>query len=199
MAKRRKKIAALTTARGAQAKRRAKVVKNPESAALVPAGMGAFGDLLNVAIPGFAGYATTRLIARIAYVQLSKKWPSAARHLAAGSTAGSFLAAWYLLPKFKKFEPYAESAALGAAIAALQTLVQTYLPKFGWMVSDYQTPGKMAGATTATVPQLSPEQVAELEGYMDDDDESEDLVDPLKAGVTEPMGDEDDLGTLGLN
>ena len=88
----------------------------------------------------FAGYAVTRFASRVARVQLETKYPKAAPHLAVGSTVVTALAAWFLADKIKRFEKYHLPLVVGSSVAALQSIVQTYLPKFGWIVSDYQAP-----------------------------------------------------------
>lgn len=119
--------------------------KNPDAgpAALVATGATSnpqpFQDLVEFIIPGFAGYAGTKFLARIVNVQLSKRFPNAGKHVAAGSTIMAFLAAWFLLHRIKRLEKYHTPAVVGSAIASLQTLVQTYLPKYGWIVSDYRS------------------------------------------------------------
>jgi hypothetical protein len=147
-------------------------------------------DLAEFIVPGFAGYAATRLLARVTYVQLSKKWPKASRHLAAGSGVGAFLASWYLLHHVERLKKYHTPATVGAAIAALQTIVQTYLPKFGWIVSDFQpTVGSVTSPMVAPKPTAAQiaAATAEIEAQDDEDDA---LVDPLNP--LDPA-----LGTLG--
>lgn len=95
-------------------------------------------DLVEFIVPGFGGYAATKLLHRVLNIQLTKKYPKAGKHIAAVSTVGSFLAAWLLLHRIEKLAKYHTPAVVGAAIASLQTLIQTYLPKYGWIVSDVQ-------------------------------------------------------------
>ena len=51
--------------------------------------------------------------------------------------------------KIGKLQKYEESIAIGSAIAAIQTLVQTYLPRYGWIVSDIEQPKKALPAAPA--------------------------------------------------
>lgn len=137
-------------------------------------------ELGEFALAGFAGYAGGRLISRVTYVQASKKWPKAARHLSVGSGLVSVAGAYYLLGKVKKAEPYVVPIAVGAAIAALQTVVQTYVPKFGWIVSDYQplvgsaSTGAQAAAQLDTRMPATPVEVSD-----DDDDDDTISLDPM--------------------
>jgi hypothetical protein len=187
------------TARSKAAKKRAKRSRgNPEAMITATANPPLFTDLAEFVVPGFGGYAATRLLARITYTQLSKKWPKASPHVAAGSSVLAFLAAWYLLHRIDRLKKYHTPATVGAAIAALQTIVQTYLPKFGWIVSDFQP---TAGSATApkALPKPSQAQIdAASAELMDDDDDDEDIVNPLTpamgtlTGSTLGVSDDDD-------
>ncbi len=121
--------------------KRRKRRRNPEGGA--PAGLLApvanppdMSELAEFILPGFAGYGATKMLSRIVYTQLSKRYPNAGKHLAAGSTVLAFLGSWFLLHRIKKLAPYQMPATVGAGIAALQTIVSSYLPRYGWMVSD---------------------------------------------------------------
>jgi hypothetical protein len=181
-----KKIRKLQTARGAQTKSRVRRRRrNPDDDSAPrsnPSGfMADLTELGELVIPAFAGYAGGRLVSRITYVQAQKKWPRAAPHLAAGASALTVLAAYLALPRVRKFASYQVPATLGAAIASLQSLVQTYLPKFGWMVSDYT---QLASAKSAPAPRaqtLSQEDLDMLDAGMDLNDEGELDVDPKGA------------------
>lgn len=169
MSKTRKK---LSTPKAAVAKRRARRRRrNPEGGEIIASASKAnpplFRDLMEFALPGFGGYAATRFLHRIAYVQLSKRWPRAGKHLAVGSSVGAFLASWFLVHRIKRLEKYHTPATVGAFIAAAQTIVQTYIPKFGWMVSDIQAQ-ELAAAPAAALPPS-----ADLDD--DDDGEVEDI------------------------
>lgn len=116
-------------------------------------------DLVEHVVPGFAGYGGTRLLARIIYGVIIKRKPSLAKHAAAGAAVASAAAVWFLAHRWKKIERYHTPIVVGSAIAAIQTLVQTYLGKYGWIVSDYaaqdavvpmpatQTPTGLSGST----------------------------------------------------
>lgn len=44
----------------------------------------------------------------------------------------------YLVTRYwERANSYQEPAMVGAGVALLQAVVQTYLPKFGWVVSDH--------------------------------------------------------------
>lgn len=118
-------------------KRRAKAAarrlsKNPGPLKNPPIGT----DMLHVILPGFGSYAATRLLNRIVYVQMSKRFPKLAKHAPVASSILSFLALWFLAHKVKRLEKWHDPLVLGSAIAGVQTIFQTYVPKYGWIVSD---------------------------------------------------------------
>jgi len=85
---------------------------------------------------GFAGYAATRLISRVAYSQAVKKWPKASKHIHFASSAITGLGIFFGSKYSKKTKDYQEELIIGSGIAILQSALQTYMPKFGWVVSD---------------------------------------------------------------
>lgn len=89
--------------------------------------------------PGFAGFAVGRFGTRVAASLISKHKPSLGRHAGGGAAVLAFLAAWYLAGKWKAISKYQMPLVVGAGIAALQSLIQLYIPKLGWMVA-YSTP-----------------------------------------------------------
>jgi hypothetical protein len=105
-------------------------------------------DLMEFVVPGFAGYAGTRLASRIIHGVVLKKAPKLAKHASVLSTLASAAGAWFLVPRVERIKEYHTPVVVGASIAAIQTVVQAYLPKYGWMVSDHnlqaQTPEQAA-------------------------------------------------------
>lgn len=93
-------------------------------------------DLVEWVGPGFASFAATRFATRVAATQIAKRKPSWGKHAGAGVSIGAFLAAWFLGHRLKWLGKYHTPITVGAAIAALQSLIQLYIPKLGWMVSD---------------------------------------------------------------
>jgi hypothetical protein len=116
-----------------------------------------FTDLLEFVGPGFAAFAAARFGTRIATTQVAKLRPSLSKHAGAGISVAAFLAAWFLAHKVKFLAKYHTPITVGAAIAALQSLIQLYLPALGWMVSD-ATPELDSNATAAAT--LAPQSVA---------------------------------------
>jgi hypothetical protein len=93
-------------------------------------------DIVEYIAPGFAAFAATRFLTRVAAVQISKRWPKYAKHAGAIASVGSFAAAWLGAHKVKYLEKYHHPIVVGSGLAAIQSLIQLYLPMVGWMVSD---------------------------------------------------------------
>jgi hypothetical protein len=171
-------------------------------------------DAWKFVLPGLGGYAATRFMSRIAYGQIRKRWPRAGKHAGVIASLGSFLAAWYLVHRFKRLAPYHTPIVVGSGIAALQTVVQAYIPKYGWIVSDFEDSGRNLAAT-APAPQLmtqaqaaqsAPVQSAfpasgwdmadyESQTSADDSVEEEVIADDDLAGVLDDDETVDDLYT----
>jgi len=93
-------------------------------------------DLAEFALPGFAGFAGSRFLTRVAATQVEQRFPTWGKHAGAVASVGAFLASWFLAHKWKWLEKYHTPIVVGSAIATLQSLIQLYLPSMGWMVSD---------------------------------------------------------------
>lgn len=93
-------------------------------------------DFTHVLLPGFAAYAGTRFLQRIAYTLAAKRWPRFAKHVHALSGVAAAGSAWLLAHRVKSIAPYHDGIVLGSGIAALQGVVQTYIPRLGWVASD---------------------------------------------------------------
>jgi len=86
--------------------------------------------------PGFAGFAATRLLTRIAATQIAKHRPTLGKHAGAAASVGAFLAAWFLANRWKALAQYQMPLIVGSGLAAAQSLLQLYVPRIGWVVSD---------------------------------------------------------------
>lgn len=95
-----------------------------------------FSELAEFVAPGFAGFAATRFATRIAATQIAKRAPSWGKHAGAGVSVAAFLASWFLAHRLRWLAKYQMPITVGAAIAAMQSLVQLYAPRLGWMVAD---------------------------------------------------------------
>lgn len=93
-------------------------------------------DVVKFILPGFAAFAATRLGTRIVTQQISKRWPKLAKHAGAIASVGSFAAAWFGAHRVKYLDKFHDSIVVGSGLAALQNLVQLYLPKLGELLGD---------------------------------------------------------------
>lgn len=116
-------------------------------------------DLVEFVGPGFAAFAVTRFGTRITTQVVAKYKPSLGKHAGALTSVGAFVAAWLLAHRVKFLHKYHTPIVVGAAIAALQSLIQIYIPRIGWMVAD-ASPELAA----ATAPAQTPADVTVLEG-----------------------------------
>lgn len=94
-------------------------------------------ELAEFAIPGFAGYGTTKFVTKLAAGFLAKKYPTKAKHGAALVSVLSTAALWWFGNRVKIIAKYQMPAVVGSAIASLSSLLQLYFPnKLGWLVGD---------------------------------------------------------------
>ena len=93
-------------------------------------------DLMEWIGPGFAAFAASRLLTRIAATELAKRKPSLGKHAGAAAAVATFLAAWFLANRWKAIAKYQMPLIVGSGLAALQSVVQLYLPKLGVLVAD---------------------------------------------------------------
>jgi len=160
-------------------------------------------DLKNTALPGFASYVSTKLLARIIYQVTQNRMPKAGKHAAAVSAAGAFLAVWFLGHRIKPLKKYHDGAVIGSAIAAMQIIVRTYFPdKYSWIVGDYlpSPEGQVAAQQTPQIPQsgfsMTPDDdLGALDDYTDEDPPHPDN-DDVDSFLSELGDDADGLGSL---
>ena len=159
--------------------RKKKHKKNPGEPRAPRANPPLLVDLAEFVGPGFAAFAATRFGTRIAATQIAKRKPTWGKHAGALASVGAFFAAWLLAHRIKMLARYHTPIAVGAAIAALQSLIQLYVPRLGWMVAD-ASPELAAGSapTTTTAPQALPPEFE----YVDDDPSAYVYNDSYNAG-----------------
>lgn len=146
--------------------------RNPDEAPLTTQSAEAFmaSDLLELVVPGGAAFIATRFATRMATTAIAKKWPKVAKHAGALASVGSFAAAWLVGHKLDLTRRYQEPIIIGAGVAAIQTLLQTYVPNLGWMVSD-------ASADVPAARQVQQQQVQQQVAQRSIDPNFEDLDD----------------------
>jgi hypothetical protein len=123
----------------------------------------ALADIAEFVGPGFAAFAATRFGTRVIATQVAKRKPSLGKHAGAVASVGAFFAAWLLAHRVKWLAKYHTPIVVGAAIAGLQSLIQLYIPRLGWMVAD-------ATPELAAAPQAPQQQVAPGDFEMTDED-----------------------------
>jgi hypothetical protein len=88
---------------------------------------------------GFAGYLAARLAGRIAYSQAVKRSMKASKHMGAVGAIAGAAGVYYASRYWDKAKPHHDELVMGAAIAAAQTVAQTYLPeRLKWITQDWQ-------------------------------------------------------------
>lgn len=132
-----------------------------------------FTDLVEFVVPGFAGFAAGRLMTRIATTQVAKYKPSLGKHAGAVAAVGSFLAAWFLGHKVKFLAKHHTPLVVGSAIAALQSLIQLYIPQLGWMISDASPDVDALAAPSTSPPLIAADAAARMGLQPTNDDPNE--------------------------
>lgn len=118
-------------------------------------------DLVHWVLPGFGGFAATRMLTAAIQKIIAKRAPKYAKHAGALASVSSFLASWFLGHRVKWLAAYHTPVTVGSAIAAGQSLLQIYAPnKLGWIVSD-ATP-RVAIAAPAPQQQALPDHIEEI-------------------------------------
>jgi hypothetical protein len=137
---------------GAKAKKTSS--RKPAMIANPPLGV----DIVEYIGPGFAAFAATRFVTRVAAVQIAKRYPRWGKHAGAVASVGAFAAAWLGAHRVRYLEKYHHPIVVGSGIAALQSLIQLYVPMLGWTVSDASSEMReVAGAAQrpAAAPQVA--------------------------------------------
>ena len=172
-----------------------------------------FTDVLEFIGPGFASYAATRFLTRVAAVQLAQKKPSWGKHAGAITSIASFAAAWFGAHRVKFLERYHTPMVVGSAIAMLQSLIQLYVPAVGQLLADPTVGTSQIASLSVAAPQNLPPGVELLDEdpneYMYNDSfdngaaspqtqtqQEEDLLADLN--LDDSAGLEANLGSLGV-
>ncbi len=126
---------------------------------------GGLGELAEFLVPGFGSFAASRFLSRVAAVQVGRRKPSWGKHVGALTSLLLVGGAYYGAPRVQKLSKYEMPLLVGSSIAAIQTLIQTYIPKLGWMLSD-ASPQLLAERSPAASAQFVP-QMSEPAGALD--------------------------------
>lgn len=140
---------------------------------------GLLEDTWNLVLPGFVAYAGTRTAGRIAYKLTRKRSPKLAKHIGAVTPALVAGLTWVAVHKIDRLDKYHHGAVIGSCIAAAQSLLQTYVPQYSWILNDYHmddmlpgaAPGKLTapGPAAQAAPSSTPSSVADYDHQNDPD------------------------------
>jgi len=157
----------------ANIQRRRKARRNPSAApvARLAANPAAMTDFTHVVLPGFAAYGGTRVVSRIVYSLVQRKWPKWGKHAAALSGIATAAAAWFFAHKVKRLAQYHDGIIVGTSIAALQGIATTYVPeKYSWLLKDPRPedvkaalPKQIAASSSSPAPETWSDEYSHLE------------------------------------
>lgn len=99
--------------------------------------------------PGFGGYVASRIVTRVGATAAGKFRPSLQKHAGAAISVGTFAATWFLAHRWKPLARFHTPLVVGAGIAALQTVLQCYLPKIGGFLNLPPAPARTTAAVAA--------------------------------------------------
>lgn len=106
-------------------------------------------DITSFILPGFGGYAVSRVVTRGVAAQVGKVKPTLAKHAGALAAVATFAGAWFLAHRWKPLARYHTPLVVGAGIAAIQSVFQSYVPRAGWL---FELPAPAAAAPQLTAP-----------------------------------------------
>ena len=149
-------------------------------------------DIAEFVVPGFVGYAGTRFVSRIVHNIIANRMPRFAKHAGVLSTFATAGAAWLAVHRIQRIKEYHTPVVVGSSIAALQAVVQTYLPKYGWIVSDIEPRVSTLPPSTSALPPSTSTKVA-ASGW------NGLLVEPLAAPITDSAESVDDFSDIDVD
>jgi hypothetical protein len=116
-------------------RRRRKARSNPGSTAAANPPIAK--DITHVLLPGFAGYAATRVLQRIVFMIVQRKWPKFGKHASAVAGVAGFGGVWFFAHKIQRLAPYHDGIVMGSGVAALHGIATCYMPtKYKWLLTD---------------------------------------------------------------
>jgi len=94
-------------------------------------------DITSVLLPGFGAYALTRVLQRIVYTVVQKRWPKLGKHAHAAAGVAAFGGVWFFAHRIAAVAKYHDGIVMGSGVAALHGIAQCYLPKkYSWLLAD---------------------------------------------------------------
>ena len=95
------------------------------------------GDTGQLLLPAVGGYAATRVIQRVVFNIVQKRWPKLGKWAHALSGVAAFGGVALLGHKVKQLEDYQDGVLIGAGVAAAQGVATAVLPKkYSWLLAD---------------------------------------------------------------
>lgn len=143
--------------------------KNPSEGGFFTSGTAmSLTEIAGWMAPGFAAFGAARFGTYLITGQIEKRKPSWGKHAGAIAAVGTFVAAWMVAHRIRFLSKYVEPIVIGTGLAGIQSLLQIYVPKLGWMVGDPMTAASdpQLAAPTSIDASLPP-------GFSVVDDESE--------------------------
>lgn len=167
-------------------------------------------DLTQVLLPGFGAFAATKVVQRIVFSLVQRRFPKLGRHAHALSGVAAFAAVWLFAHKIKGLRKYHDGIVMGSGVAALHGVASCYLPKkYNWLLADCRPEDVRPTANGNGVPQVAAAPTA-AEG--DEFSYLESQLEEMEAGGargartvrgprgnTRPIGSAMNLATAGQN
>jgi hypothetical protein len=134
----------------AASRRKSVARKNPSSGGYL-SNPPLWADIKDVLIPGFLTYAGTRLVQRMIYTLVQKRWPNLGKHAHAVAGVGTFAAGWFFAHKIDAVAKYHDGIVMGSGIAAAHGIAEAYLPaKYSWILGACKPDDVAPADTTGT-------------------------------------------------
>jgi hypothetical protein len=174
------------------------IKKNPASTGLAASSSNflsqTWSELANVAVPGVIAYGLGRTAGRIGYKLGKRKSLAVAKHTGPLASVAFAVGSSVAVSKIQYLSKWDMPIVTGAWIAALQSVVQTYMPMYGWILNDWHMDDVLPMATAE-------------DGEADPRVASRRAATPLVGGKGVPMdagipasGEDDDFADIpGLN
>jgi len=93
-------------------------------------------EIAETVLPGAGAYVATRFASRAVYTVAERRAPALAKHAAVAAGAGACALVWAYGDRVEKLAEYRDAILVGAGVAAIQSVLQAYLPRYGWIVGD---------------------------------------------------------------
>lgn len=167
-------------------------------------------DFTHVLVPGFLAYAGTRILQRIVYSIVQRRWPKLGKHAHALSGVAAAAGVWIIGHRIKALAKYHDGVVLGSGIAAGHGLAVCYLPKkYNWLLADCKPsdvkPANGEQIAAAQQAQLAPadgDEYSYLEAQLDEVERGGSKAArtiPAPRGSTRPIGKAMAMATAGQN